>query len=348
VLVSTSTTASDRPSAELRRDRIAERYARGDLVATIADEEGVCIKTVRNVARRRGLPRRRPDTTERDARIAKRYAAGERVVDIAQSEGVRRPDVRAVAKRYGIPPRTAWRRYPIDESAFDDPTPVGWCLIGLLAADGCVYERENRVSLAQREADVDVLDAFLAYVGSPRPLTRLQLSPAAAARAWPRSPALEARVFSARMCRALAAHGVVPQKTHRMRFSAEAAAEPAVWLGMFDGDGSGGPRRAHDRRRLDWYGTRAVMEQCSSFWGARLKLSTGRAPNLIAHAGGLTKVALYGSNAMEAARILLAASPVSLERKRHSLEQIAQYRPHGRSSAGRSHRTRRPTWQPQT
>jgi hypothetical protein len=349
VLVDTSATVPNRSPAEARRDRIAERYARGDLVAVIASEEGVCVKTVRNIARRRGIPRRRLDQQERDARIAERYAAGELVQCIADSEGVRQPYVRAVAKRYGLPARTDWRRkYPIDESAFDHPSSVGWWLIGLLAADGSINEREQRVSLAQRAADADVLEAFLAYVGSPRPLTELRLSPAAAARAWRRSPAFEARVFSKQLCRALAAYGVVPRKTATMRFSERAASEPAVWLGMFDGDGSGGSRRAHGRPRLDWYGSRAVMEQCSAFWGSRLALATGRPPSLVAHAGGLTKVALYGSNAAPATRLLLDASPISMRRKRHSLEQIAQYRPHGRLDADRSTRPRRPRWQPQT
>jgi len=343
-----SETTLDLTDRDAVRARIAERYERGDRVATIADQEGVCVKTVRNIARRRGIPRRRPDQRERDARIATRYETGEPVASIADSEAVDRPYVSAVAKRFGIPPRTGWqRRYPLDESAFDTPSPTGWWLIGLLAADGCIYEREHRVSLTQRAADADVLQAFLTYVASPRPLTDLRLSRSAAARAWPRTPAQEARVFSAHMCRALATHGVVPRKTRRMRFSDQAAAEPAVWLGMFDGDGSGGPRRAAGRPRLDWYGTRTVMEQCSAFWGARLDLQTRRAPRVIAHSGGLSKVALYGSNAALAARILLDASPISMDRKRRTLEEIVHYRPHGRPVAGRSTKLRRPTWQPQ-
>ena len=341
----------DRSDRDAVRARIAERYARGDRVAAIAaiaEQEGVCLKTVRNIARRRGIPRRRPDQRERDARIVKRYVAGERVASIAESEDVTTPYVRAVARRHGVPPRSGWqRRYPLDETAFDVPSPVGWWLVGLLAADGCIHAREHRVSLAQRTADADVLTAFLAYVSSPRPLTDLRLTPAAAARAWPRTPAQEARVFSAHMCRALAAHGVVPHKTHRMRFSEQAAAEPAVWLGMFDGDGSGGPQRAAGRPRLDWYGTRTVMEQCSAFWGARLELQTGRPPRVIAHAGGLSNVALYGSHAALAARIMLDASPISMDRKRRTLEEIVHYRPSGRPVAGRSTKPRRPTWQPQ-
>lgn len=198
-------------SARLPRDkRIVERSVRGDLIVAIAAEDGVCVKTVRNVVRRQGIPRRRPDQRLRNARIAKRYAAGEKVTLIAVEEGVGHSYVRHVAQRAGPPPRIGWqRRYPIDESASDEPTATGWWLIGLLAADGCISERDHCVSLAQRASDADVLRAFLAYVGSPdRPLTNLDLSPAAAARAWPRAPAQDARIVSARICRALARHGI--------------------------------------------------------------------------------------------------------------------------------------------
>jgi hypothetical protein len=71
-----SETTLDLTDRDAVRARIAERYERGDRVATIADQEGVCVKTVRNIARRRGIPRRRPDQRERDARIATRYSGG--------------------------------------------------------------------------------------------------------------------------------------------------------------------------------------------------------------------------------------------------------------------------------
>jgi hypothetical protein len=193
-----------------------------------------------------------------------------------------------------------------------------------------------------------VLEAFLAFVGSPRPLTDLRLSAPAANRAWPRSPAQEARIISRHMCRVLATHGIVPRKTQSMRFSARAAAEPAVWLGMFDGDGSGSATRHYGRPRLNWYGTRAVMEQCSAFWSSRLELQTGRPPSVVAHRAGLSTVALYGANAARAARILLAASPISMNRKRQTLEDVAHYCPSGRPAADRTPTPRRPTWQPQT
>jgi hypothetical protein len=281
----------------------------------------VNVKTVRNIARRKGLPRRRPDQTERNVRIASLYAAGEPVRTIAHKAGVHSSYVRQVAKRAGIPPRKGWQRlYPIDESAFDEPDEVGWWLIGLLAADGCINAEENRVSLSQRAADADVLYAFYDYVGAAgRPVTKITPRDG-----WGLGGEYrEARIFSRRICAVLARHGIVPRKTTSLKLSREAADQAAVWLGLFDGDGCAGMALNHERPRIDFYGTRHVIEQCSRFWANYLTLQTGQAPALIAHPGGLFKMAVYGSTAAIAARIMLEACPISLARKRRTLEQIA-------------------------
>jgi hypothetical protein len=305
-----------RPSS-VRDARIAARYIRGDLITSIAFDEEVDVKTVRNVARRMGLPRRRPDRSERNLRVAARYRAGEPVLAIAEDEGVHPKSVGTVAKRAGVPPRRGWQRvYPIDETAFDQPTEIGWWLVGLLAADGCVFAREHRISLAQNAGDQDVLNAFLAYVGSPgRPLASI-------------APGhFEARIFSRRVCEALARYGVVPRKSKSLELSPEAADQAAVWLGLFDGDGSAGVKLGHGRPRIDFFGAPPVMKQCSEFWGARLKLATNAPPTVVNHAGGLKKVSIYGANAARGARIMLASSPISHQRKRRTLEAISLVRP---------------------
>lgn len=241
-MVSAGHSAGVRSARDLRHELIAELYREGLPVADIAQRAGLCIKTVRNVARRAGLPPRNPSQPERDGEILARYIAGDPVDAIATDCGVRRSRVRVVAARAGIPPRKGWQRlYPLDEYAFDEPTETGWWLIGLLAADGSIYEREHRVSLCQTLDDADVLHAFYEYVGCPeRPLTLLNLSEAARARQLPRRPAAEARIFSKRIVEALARHGVVPGKTATLALSPEAARHPAVWLGLLDGDGSVG------------------------------------------------------------------------------------------------------------
>jgi hypothetical protein len=309
-----------------RHRRIAERYARGDPLKQIACEEGVDRKTVRNVARRANLPLRHPPRTERNARIVRRYEKGEPVVQIARSEGVRSSYVSHLARKAGLPARPSnQRRYPINERVFDEPDAVGWWLIGLLAADGSVSSR-GCVSLSQRQADIDVLHAFLSYVGSPdRPLTELRHRNGLPAWSRAGSRYFEARVFSRAICDALARHGIVPRKSKTLVLSKTAAKEPAVWLGLLDGDGCAGLKYHHGTPRIDFFGTRAVMEQCAGFWHPRLSLQTGRAPTVHRHAGGLSVVRIYGSNAARAAGIMLQACPVSLARKRRVLEAIARY-----------------------
>jgi hypothetical protein len=303
---------------------IVRRYDAGEEMKLIAQDLGVDRKTVYNVARRAGLPNRHIFDSARTDRILSAYQSGTPVHEIATVEKVHRTYVRNVARRAGLAPRRDWQRlYPLNERAFDDPTPVGWWLVGLIGADGS-FGKGNLITITQTERDVDVLHAFLAYVGCPdRPLTELKLSPEAQKRAWPRSRAYEARVFSRHMGETLGAYGVTRTKTKTLRFSTEAAAEPAVWLGLLDGDGwvSLGGKRG--RAIIDFCGTPAVMRQCSRFWGNRLTFQGRPRPRLIKHHAGLARVQLSGRNATKAARMLLQASPTSLRRKRRTLEAIA-------------------------
>lgn len=293
-------------------------------VVEIAARSGVCVKTVRNVARRGGIPPRIVRRPERDAAILVRYRRGDPVGAIARDHRVGRSRVRAIAQRAGLAPWTGWqRRYPINESAFDRPTPVGWWLIGLRAADGSIDAAQNRVSLCQTLADADVLHAFHDYVGCPdRPLTMLKLSAEAQARQWPRRPAAEARIFSRQIVAALARHGVVPHKSKTLTLGPEASGEAAVWLGILDGDGSVGSCRDGRAPTLRFFGTAPLMRQCESFWRHALDL-TGPRPTARPHRRGIWTYGVQGGKAVVGARLLLAASPRSLRRKRALLAEIA-------------------------
>jgi hypothetical protein len=247
------------------RELILDLYESDVPLAEIATRAKVCVKTIRNIARRAGLPARNSPSPERDDDVVDRYARGERVRAIADLHGISTPTVRRLAERAGLPPRTGWRRqYPLDETAFDRPTRTGWWLIGLLAADGSISENENRVSLCQAIKDIEVLRAFYSYVGCPnRPVTMLRLSDEAAERQLPRGPAAEARIFSARIVGALARHGVIARKTAGMVLSSEASREAATWLGLLDGDGSVGIYRNGREPRVRFYGSQPRMEQCA-------------------------------------------------------------------------------------
>jgi hypothetical protein len=151
-----------------RDDLILALYKEGAPVTQIAERAGVCVKTVRNVARRAGVPARNPSQPERDAAIVRCYRAGDPVARIAREHGVTQPCVRRIAARAGVAPRYGWQRlYPLDEAAFDRPTRVGWWLsdeascqaavwLGVLDGDGWVgvYRegRAPRLSFAGTEA----------------------------------------------------------------------------------------------------------------------------------------------------------------------------------------------------
>ena len=116
--------------AASRDQSIVAAYTGGLSVVEIALRHGVCVKTVRNIARRAGLPPRNAPAPERNRQVALRYAAGDRVQAIADAHAITTQAVRTIAARSGLPARTGWRRrYPIDESAFDHPTKTGWWLV---------------------------------------------------------------------------------------------------------------------------------------------------------------------------------------------------------------------------
>lgn len=310
--------------ATKNRELILGLYESGVPVAEIAAEAGVCVKTVRDLARRAGLPARNKSSPARDADVVRRYARGGLVQAIADAHRISKPRVRRIAEQAGLPPRTDWRRrYPLDEAAFDRPTSAGWWLIGLLAADGSILGTENRVSLCQATKDIDVLHAFYSYVGCPdRPVTMLRLSKAAAARQLPRGPAAEARIFSAQIVRALGRHGVVPRKTAGMALSSEASRQAATWLDILDGDGSVGIYRTGRQPCIAFFGSRPLMEQCEAFWRRELAF-TDATPAARPHSKGLWTFVLSCAKTRIAAGVLLESSPTSMLRKRALLTQIA-------------------------
>lgn len=320
-----ASTAGAKPANELRRELVTGLYRDGVPVLEIARRADVCVKTVRNIARRAGLPPRHPPQPERDAAILTRYVAGDPVASIAADYDVAQSRVRAIAARAGVPARTGWqRRYPLNERAFDEPTAVGWWLIGLLAADGSIHEREHRITLCQTLDGVDALYAFYEYVGCPeRPLI-LRPSATAEHRQMPGRPAAEARIFSKRIVDALGHHGVVAAKTATLVLGSEAAREPAVWLGLLDGDGSVGIYRDGREPRVRFSGTKRLMEQCEVFWRETLPYGDPR-PTATPHCKGLWQFSLCRAKARGAARILLASCGTSLSRKRALLAEIANW-----------------------
>jgi len=108
---------------DVKREIVA-RYLQGDMVATIAGENGVSKKTVRNIVRAAGIPRRRQHIPRkvfqgaRDA-IVTRYTRGDVVLQIASDLGLSTVSVQKVVTEAGIP-----KRKRMSTERGDDPTPA--------------------------------------------------------------------------------------------------------------------------------------------------------------------------------------------------------------------------------
>jgi hypothetical protein len=77
-----------------------------------------------------------------------------------------------------------------------------------------------------------------------------------------------------------------------------------------------------------FFGTERLMRQCEEFWRATLDYS-GSQPAARRHHSGLWQFSLCNAKAGATAEKLLAASPVSMCRKRALLTEIAQWKPAG-------------------
>ena len=134
----------------------------------------------------------------------------------------------------------------------------------------------------------------------------------------------EARIFSRRIVEALARHGIVRGKTATLVLGPEASSRPAVWLGLFDGDGSVGLYRGGREPRVRFSGTRRLMQQCEALWRETLPYS---GPAATPHRRGTWQFSLFGMKARAAADTLPRSSESSLARKRAILAEIAAWQP---------------------
>lgn len=107
--------------------------------------------------------------------------------------------------------------------------------IGLIASDGCVYDRKNGLnqkllSIALHQKDEDILKKFLIYIKGENPILHIQHDS---------TPMASLQLVSDIMCDDLSVYNIVPNKT----WTYEPCNIPYEYLwhflrGYFDGDGS--------------------------------------------------------------------------------------------------------------
>jgi hypothetical protein len=281
----------------------------------MAAESGWSIARLSTRARELGLPARatRVSAAEESEFVAL-YEQGLSVRAIASRSARYSATVRASLVRSGVTIRSSeevTRKWPINHRAFSSPlNPEAWYWLGFLATDGCVIGCQVQLNL--RSSSVPTLERFRDFLGCPdKPL---QAGGAGGAKGL--------RVYSARLARDLAEHGVVPRKTASLRVSATAAAEPAFWLGALDGDGSAGFHR--EAPTIQYVGTRQFMEQCADFISDVLDRRPAVHP-WDRKSPILWGLAVNGDSARQVAEVLLRSHPESLEAKRLQLERMCTY-----------------------
>ena len=213
----------------------------------------------------------------------------------------------------GVALRDPTRKWPVRPDAFAPPeTAETWYWIGMLAADGCV--RGTAISLIQRTSRAALLHRFLDFVGSPGRPFRLINDGAGSV----------ADVSSPRLAADLARHGVVPRKSLIMETSAQAAAEPTFWLGVFDGDGcctmskSGVPT-------IGIVGARPLMRQFADFLYCFFGDHRPAVGAIDKGDGTLSDVRVSGDRARRLAELWLSVSRLSSDDKRDRLRVAARY-----------------------
>jgi intein-encoded DNA endonuclease-like protein len=112
--------------------------------------------------------------------------------------------------------------------------------LGFIAADGCVYRRDNNVqqkllSIGIHKKDIEILQKFLSYIKSNNPIiesTHVTDNGVVV-------PKCQVQIVSDKLCNDLEKYNIVPNKT--WAFSPKNIPENYIWhfiRGYFDGDGS--------------------------------------------------------------------------------------------------------------
>lgn len=259
--------------------------------------------------------------------IVERYQRGESMRCLARERRVTIATIKRVIKAAELPIRSASqrnRRYTIDETVFDNPTPEGEYWIGFLMADGYVGYREAQKSWHIRLglADVDAahVAAFRDFLRTDAPLIHIRAKTDRAT-GYVSRPTVALDIHSALLAKSLARYGVVPRKSKTARvIGLEQSAH--FWRGAVDGDGfvttTGAPR--HHRPLLGLVGSRQLMDQFAHF----AKSIASGIKAVVCRKGSICSFRVSGTNAIPVLKTLYSDCPVALSRKHEPAKKLIQ------------------------
>ncbi len=244
----------------------------------------------------------RPVSSLQIDEMIQRYLAGETQETMARAYGLAWETIKEVLISNGVILRNrseANRRYTLDEAAFDTITTESAYWIGLLMADGNIYQHPDSgsltITLTLHHSDYAHLERFQSFLGSSRPITTNAQGIS------------RVSVTSERLAHALMRYGVVPRKTLTARV---VGLENNVdfWRGVIDGDGH---LRLATPLRVNLHGSRLLMKQFAAFVHTYF-LSCKATVRAV---GKTASVTVYSNYAVGLAKLLYYSGAVALPRK---------------------------------
>jgi hypothetical protein len=267
-----------------------------------------------------------------EADVIRRYREKEPRLSIAARHGIDGCTVYEILRRRGVRVRSIGetvRKYPLNESAFDEITESSAYWIGFLMGDGCVYKRRytHIVSISLAEEDCDQVMAFREFLGTPQPIERRRCKSSFANC----QPIAALAVPSDRLAESLSRYGVLPRKTHTAKVIG-LEDDRHFWRGVVDADGSlfmancrrtnrmqnGNVHRYLYRRPvLSLAGAKPLMGQFADFIRVRV---SGKSTVRRHHS--IWTVRIQGDAAWWMIGELYAGCQVALDRKRRTASEI--------------------------
>jgi hypothetical protein len=265
---------------------------------------------------------RRHLSNDTEQLICREYARGYPGPEIAKMLGVPRHAVYAAIRRQGAEARRTTRRFMLDETAFDnaEENPIAQYWIGLLMADGCVYQRTATnaiVAITLSGNDGTHLEKLRHFLKSNRPLAILQPNETRP------SQTTSLQVESCRLAKALATFGIIPRKSLVAEVKLLERSRD-FWRGVVDGDGSvlrlnQDPDIKHGwlRPRLSLCGSQRTCEQFRDF---ACTIAPHRPP--LVQVVNIFQVFYEGRHALPLIRCLYADCSLALPRKKAVADSI--------------------------
>ncbi len=219
--------------------------------------------------------------------------------------------------------KNPWRKYSLNEAAFDDPESneeaAYW--IGFLMADGCVSaarkgKGQAEIILALSACDEDHIEKFKRFIGASQKTTHGQVLRG--------NPWARISVSSDRLARQLAKFGVVPRKSLTAK-CVGLERDRHFWRGAVDGDGCLGwqkQKRGDPLPFLELVGSHDLVSQFSDF-AKKFSLKTNSS---VRKNRNIWRFVVAGRHALPITQELYRDCLVSLPRKHKLAREFSQWR----------------------